>query len=257
MDQIGSAHSCDWAKSALTGGGLYHDRLQKRPRRTGVTSDWGGDCCCDSWRADAVGFRLRDRMLRRRTSSLPNQCLVLDGAITCQGAPVKEFLKTTVIGGALFPLPVALILFVLSHAMRLANKVRQSAHRTTGRFCRRHCRHRPLHPVISLDLVYIGHYSPYRCRQTHFRLVGALVSRSLAAISAHEKHGRRPSAHRKCQRYETGDGQYRGQLLEQLENDWVAVFLPQAPSPMSGKVMYFPVAGCDRYPSPRFRQPRS
>jgi uncharacterized membrane protein len=31
-----------------------------------------------------------------------------------------------------------------------------------------------------------------------------------------------------------------GYLLEQLENDWVVVFLPQAPSPMSGNVMYIP-----------------
>ena len=29
------------------------------------------------------------------------------------------------------------------------------------------------------------------------------------------------------------DGWQIGYLLEQLENDWVAVFLPQAPSPMS------------------------
>ena len=31
-----------------------------------------------------------------------------------------------------------------------------------------------------------------------------------------------------------------GYLLEHLENDWVVVFLPQAPSPMSGNVMYMP-----------------
>ena len=31
-----------------------------------------------------------------------------------------------------------------------------------------------------------------------------------------------------------------GYLLETLENGWVAVFLPQAPTPMSGNVMYFP-----------------
>ena len=36
------------------------------------------------------------------------------------------------------------------------------------------------------------------------------------------------------------DGWQIGYLLEQLENDWVAVFLPQAPTPMSGNVMYFP-----------------
>ncbi|WP_456815427.1 hypothetical protein [Bradyrhizobium sp. USDA 4508] len=35
---------------------------------------------------------------------------------------MKEFLKTTLIGGALFLLPVALVLAILSHAMRLAVK---------------------------------------------------------------------------------------------------------------------------------------
>ena len=29
-------------------------------------------------------------------------------------------------------------------------------------------------------------------------------------------------------------------LLELLKNDWVAVFLPQAPTPMSGNIMYVP-----------------
>jgi len=32
-----------------------------------------------------------------------------------------------------------------------------------------------------------------------------------------------------------------GYLLEPLENGWVTVFLPQAPTPMSGNVMYLPV----------------
>jgi uncharacterized membrane protein len=31
-----------------------------------------------------------------------------------------------------------------------------------------------------------------------------------------------------------------GYLLEPLESGWVAVFLPQAPTPMSGNVMYLP-----------------
>jgi uncharacterized membrane protein len=31
-----------------------------------------------------------------------------------------------------------------------------------------------------------------------------------------------------------------GYLLEPLENGWVSVLLPQAPTPMSGNVMYFP-----------------
>ena len=36
------------------------------------------------------------------------------------------------------------------------------------------------------------------------------------------------------------DGWQLGYLLESLENGWVAVFLPQAPTPMSGNVMYLP-----------------
>jgi uncharacterized membrane protein len=31
-----------------------------------------------------------------------------------------------------------------------------------------------------------------------------------------------------------------GYLLEPLENGWLSVFLPQAPTPMSGNVMYLP-----------------
>jgi uncharacterized membrane protein len=36
------------------------------------------------------------------------------------------------------------------------------------------------------------------------------------------------------------EGWQIGYLLEPLENGWVAVFLPQAPTPMSGNVMYLP-----------------
>jgi uncharacterized membrane protein len=35
------------------------------------------------------------------------------------------------------------------------------------------------------------------------------------------------------------EGWQIGYLLERLENEWVAVFLPQSPTPMSGNVMYF------------------
>ncbi len=38
----------------------------------------------------------------------------------------------------------------------------------------------------------------------------------------------------------TEDGWQIGYLLEKLENEWVVVFLPQAPTPMSGNVMYLP-----------------
>ena len=36
------------------------------------------------------------------------------------------------------------------------------------------------------------------------------------------------------------DGWQIGYVIEQLENKWVAVFLPQAPTPRSGNIMYLP-----------------
>jgi uncharacterized membrane protein len=36
------------------------------------------------------------------------------------------------------------------------------------------------------------------------------------------------------------DGWQLGYRLEQLPNGWVAVFIPQSPTPMSGNVMYLP-----------------
>jgi uncharacterized membrane protein len=38
---------------------------------------------------------------------------------------VKELLKTTIVGGALFLLPLALVLFILGYALRLATSVAQ------------------------------------------------------------------------------------------------------------------------------------
>src|SRR5262249_3790836 len=58
--------------------------------------------------------------------------------------------------------------------------------------------------------------------------------------------GRGPCTYRECERFKAGLGQHRGWLAdwisaEKLENDWVAVFLPQAPTPMSGNIMYLPI----------------
>ena len=41
-------------------------------------------------------------------------------------------------------------------------------------------------------------------------------------------------------------GWQMGYLLEPLENGWSSVFLPQAPTPMSGNVMYLPPTVCGR-----------
>ena len=40
-----------------------------------------------------------------------------------------------------------------------------------------------------------------------------------------------------------------GYLLEPLNNGWLTVFLPQAPNPMSGNVMYLPRIGYGHWAS--------
>lgn len=66
------------------------------------------------------------------------------------------------------------------------------------------------------------------------------------AISPGEERGRGSCADRERGRREACAREHRrgmadGYLLELLENGWVAVFLPQAPTPMSGNVMYLAV----------------
>jgi uncharacterized membrane protein len=164
--------------------------------------------------------------------------------------PLKEFLKTTIIGGALFLLPVALILFILSYALRLAKKVAtpiaDSLHidqlsGPTGLIA--------ITALSVLILVLISFVAGIVARTA--------VGRRITRWSEHSFLGRLPQyqlmkgmaeglAHiesasgLKPALVNIEDGWQIGYLLERLENDWVAVFLPQAPTPMSGDIMYFP-----------------
>ena len=158
-----------------------------------------------------------------------------------------DFLKSTIAGGLLFLLPVVLVLVVLGHAMRLAGKVAQ-----------------PVAKLLPDVMVGVGVVTILTV------LVLVLVS-FLAGLFARTNGGKRL-----MRRFENsflgGIPQYQlvksmaeglaqventegvkpalasieggwqiGYLLEQLENGWVTVFLPQAPTPMSGNLMYLPV----------------
>jgi uncharacterized membrane protein len=163
------------------------------------------------------------------------------------GTSLTRFLKATIAGGLLFLLPVILIVIVLGYAMRLAGKVAE-----------------PISKFLPVDAV-LG------VRGVTILAVLVLVVVSLAAgLFA------RTSAGKRIMRWSEnsllgGFPQYRlvksmaeglaqvedtegvnpalvsieggwqiGYLLEPLENGWVAVFLPQAPTPLSGNVMYLP-----------------
>jgi uncharacterized membrane protein len=161
---------------------------------------------------------------------------------------LKEFFKTTIIGGAVFLLPVALVLFILSYALRLAKGIAE-----------------PLSKILRLDqlgevasvsivtvlsivvLVLVSFAAGFVARTRIGRrftqwsensLLGNLPQYQLMKNMAEGLAQIESASGLKPVLVSTGDGWQIGYLLEQLENDWVSVFLPQSPTPMSGNVMY-------------------
>ena len=163
---------------------------------------------------------------------------------------MKEFLKTTIIGATSFLLPAALVLFILSYALQLVKRLAA-----------------PISHSLKLDqlgdlagigaatllsvlvLVLISFAAGIAARTaiggrlsrwSESSLLGRLphyqLIKSMAEGLAHieSASGLKPAL------ISIEDGWQIGYLLEKLEDDWVAVFLPQAPTPMSGNIMYFP-----------------
>ena len=163
---------------------------------------------------------------------------------------LKEFLKTTVIGGASFLLPVALVLFILSYALRLVKRIAEpishSLHLDQLGAAAGVGAATVLSAVVLVLIAFaagivartaVGRRitrwseSSFLGRLPHYQVI-----KSMAEGLAHIENasGLKPAL------VSIEDGWQIGYLLEKLENDWVAVFLPQAPAPMSGNIMYLP-----------------
>ena len=163
---------------------------------------------------------------------------------------LKEFLKTTIIGGASFLLPVALILFILSYALRLVKRVAEPISNSLHLDQLGGAAGIGVVTVLSiLVLILISFAAGIVARTAVGRritrwsensLLGRLphyqLLKSMAEGLAHieSASGLKPAL------VSIEDGWQIGYLLEHLENNWVAVFLPQAPTPMSGNIMFFP-----------------
>lgn len=162
------------------------------------------------------------------------------------GTSLMAFLKATTAGGLLFLLPLALVLLVLRHAMLVAGKVAQ-----------------PISALLpdaligavvatvlaALLLVLVSLAAGLVARTTGGKRVMRLFERSvLGSIpqyqlvkSMAEGLAQVESAEGVKPALVSIEGGWQiGYLLEPLENGWVAVFLPQAPTPLSGNVMYLP-----------------
>ena len=162
---------------------------------------------------------------------------------------LRELFKTTIIGGASFLLPVAIVIFVLSYALRLVRRIAEPISHSL------HLDHLVgagvgAVTVLSVAVLVLISFAAgiiartaagrriTRWSENSFlgRFPHYQVIKSMAEGLAHIEHtsGLKPAL------INIEGGWQIGYLLEHLENDWVVVFLPQAPSPMSGNVMYMP-----------------
>lgn len=156
------------------------------------------------------------------------------------------FLKATIAGGLLFLLPLILVVLLFSHALRLAGKV---AH--------------PVSEFLTLDKV-VGPAGEEGLAVLMLVLISVAagfiartaLGRNLMRWSENSFLGSLPQ-YRLVKSVEglaqienaedlepalvnVEDGWQIGYQLEPLQKGRVTVFLPQAPTPMSGNVMYLP-----------------
>jgi uncharacterized membrane protein len=163
---------------------------------------------------------------------------------------MTAFLKTTMVGGVLFLLPLAVVLMVLGYALGLASKVAQPI---SDRFDLQQWGDLAgvgLVTVLSaLVLVFVSfaagivartYLGERITRWFESSLLGRLpqyqMLKSMAEGLAQFENARgiKPAL------ISIEGGWQIGYLLESLENGWLSVFLPQAPTPMSGNIMYLP-----------------
>ena len=163
---------------------------------------------------------------------------------------MAAFFKTTLLGGALFLLPLAIVLMILGYLLKLAaTVVKPIADRleVQGWGDVAGIGLVSALSILLLVLVSLGAGFVARtylgARLTH-RFENSLLGRlpqyqmlkSMAEglVQLETASGIKPALI--C----IEEGWQMGYLLEPLENGWSSVFLPQAPTPMSGNVMYLP-----------------
>jgi len=158
---------------------------------------------------------------------------------------LTSFLKTTLIGGLLFLIPLGVILVVLKHVMQIAAKVAApvAAHFPVSHFAGITA----VTLVAALVLLLIAFLAGLMARTQLGRrlsawfeesILGGLpqyrMAKSMAEGLAHIESG--TGMHPVLVRVD--DGWQLAYRLEELDGGWVAVFMPQSPTPMSGNFLY-------------------
>lgn len=158
---------------------------------------------------------------------------------------LTSFFKTTLVGGLLFLIPLGVILLVLKHVMQIAAKVAApiAAHIPVSQFAGVTA----VTLVAALVLLLIAFLAGLMARTQLGRrmsswfeesILGGLpqyrMAKSMAEGFAQIESG--AGMHPVLVRVD--DGWQLAYRLEELHGGWVTVFVPQAPTPMSGNFLY-------------------
>jgi len=156
-------------------------------------------------------------------------------------------LGSMVVGGLLFLLPLVLVALLLGHAIRLAGKVAKPITDTLQVDAVIGSGGEEALAILMLVVLSIlaGLFARTKAGRTMMRwaessFLGGLpqyqmvktMAEGLAQVEGAD--GARPAL------INIEEAWQLGYVLEPLGNGWVAVFLPQAPTPLSGNAMYMP-----------------
>ena len=160
---------------------------------------------------------------------------------------IKEFVKTTVVGGIVFLVPAILLILVLRHAMAFAGSIAGPVaaafpdHRIAGVAVATILAALVLLLFCFLAGLFaktgVGHDLARWLEDT---LLGNLPQYRMVKTMAEGLAQIEDGQNLKPALVSIEGGWQLGYLLEEVRAGWVAVFLPQAPTPMSGNVMYMP-----------------
>jgi uncharacterized membrane protein len=160
---------------------------------------------------------------------------------------LKDFLKTTLIGGVLFLVPAILLVLVLRHALGWAAKVALPiAEKLPGGEI---AGVGMVTIVAALLLLVVAFLAGLVARTDTGRrvtrwfedsLLGSVPQYRMVKTMAEGLVQVESSTTIQPALVNLEGGWQLGYLLEELPAGWVAVFLPQSPTPMSGNVMYLP-----------------
>jgi uncharacterized membrane protein len=160
---------------------------------------------------------------------------------------IKEFIKTTVVGGIVFLVPAVLLILVLRHAMTIAGKF---AGPIAGLFAEHRIAGVAVATIVAaLVLLLISFLAGLFARTRVGRdlarwledsLLGNLPQYRMVKSMAEGLAQIEDAQNLRPAMVSIEGGWQLGYLLEEVGTGWVAVFLPQAPTPMSGNIMYMP-----------------